>query len=201
MNDEIRKSRYHHGDLPAALIDAAVELIEEKGIAGLTLREVARRVGVTHAAPYRHFKDKSALVAAVAEEGFRRITDRIARDSASLPDCGRIYLEFAVAHPEHFRVMFGSAALRARTASLNEAYEQLMEQLRLAVRRAESSSIVAAGDIDARTRLLWAQWHGLASLVVSGHTSKPERELDDHFAMLLAGIGPPSTSPPSTSPP
>ena len=68
------KSNYHHGDLRQALIDGAIALIAEQDISSLSLREVARRVGVSHAAPYRHFADKEALLAAVAEEGFIRLT-------------------------------------------------------------------------------------------------------------------------------
>lgn len=185
-----QRTRYHHGNLPAALIEAAVELIEEQGLDGLTLREVARRVGVTHAAPYRHFKDKSALVAAVAEEGFRRIAGDVARTNASLHECGRMYLEFAVAHPAHFRVMFGAATLRGRTASLTEAYGQLMAELQGAVRRGQSASLIAPGDADRYARLLWAQWHGLASLAVSGHVSGALEQWDAHFALLRSGLGP-----------
>src|SRR5262245_40005842 len=72
-----KKGRYHHGDLRRALLEAALELIRAEGQAVLTLREVARRAGVTHAAPYRHFKNKEALLAAVAEEGFRDMTQRM----------------------------------------------------------------------------------------------------------------------------
>jgi len=65
-----KRGKYHHGDLRRALLDAALELVNELGPSGITLREAARRAGVTHAAPYRHFADKGALLAAVAEQGF-----------------------------------------------------------------------------------------------------------------------------------
>src|SRR2546429_977719 len=73
-----KKRPYHHGNLRQALIDAALELIEERGVPALTLREVARQVGVTHAAPQRHFADRAALVAAVAEQGFRGLAAHVA---------------------------------------------------------------------------------------------------------------------------
>src|SRR4051794_27635084 len=106
---------YHHGDLQRALVDAAVALLAEGGAAAVTLREVARRAGVTHAAPYRHFADKAALLAAVAEEGFRALHDAVARAGAEAPDdplarlaaSGQAYLRFAMSHPAHYRVMFG----------------------------------------------------------------------------------------------
>src|SRR5437899_12248125 len=95
-----KKRPYHHGNLRQALIDAALELIEERGVSALTLREVARRVGVTHAAPQRHFADRAALVAAVAEQGFRGLAAHVAagRRSARTPaqrrrTLGRGYVE------------------------------------------------------------------------------------------------------------
>ena len=108
------KPRYHHGDLRRALIDASLALIAEEGFSALTLREVARRAGVTHAAPYRHFADKEALLAAVAEEGFRAMAsdmrermDKETSPTERLLACGVAYVLFAVRHPSHFRVMFG----------------------------------------------------------------------------------------------
>src|SRR5437879_2813384 len=100
-----KKRPYHHGNLRQALVDAALELIEERGVSALTLREVARRVGVTHAAPQRHFADRAALVAAVAEEGFRGLGAHVAvvRASARTPAqrlraLGVAYVEYALAH-------------------------------------------------------------------------------------------------------
>src|SRR5437667_2422178 len=108
-----KKRPYHHGNLRQALIDAALELIEERGVSALTLREVARRVGVTHAAPQRQFADLAALVAAVAEQGFRGLPAHVAavRGSARTPAqrlraLGVAYVEYALAHPAHLRVIF-----------------------------------------------------------------------------------------------
>src|SRR5207244_11860231 len=107
-----KKRPYHHGNLRQALIDAALELIEERGVSALTLREVARQVGVTHAAPQRHFADRAALVAAVAEQGFRGLAAHVAsvRGSARTPAqrlraLGVAYVEYALAHTAHLRVM------------------------------------------------------------------------------------------------
>src|SRR5258708_6887496 len=108
-----RKKSYHHGDLRRALLDAALALLEKSGVEALTLREGARRVGVTAGAPYHHFADKEAIVASVAEEGFVELGEAMAaaRDAADpasrLGAMGRSYVRFAVAHPAHFRVMFG----------------------------------------------------------------------------------------------
>ena len=78
----VRKPRYHHGDLRQALLEASLALIAEEGFAALSLREVARRAGVTHAAPYRHFVDKEALLGPVAEQGFRALTGRMKEPKA-----------------------------------------------------------------------------------------------------------------------
>ncbi|MEZ4449104.1 MAG: TetR/AcrR family transcriptional regulator [Nannocystaceae bacterium] len=104
---------YHHGDLRAALLEAALEVLAERGLAGLSLRECARRADVSHAAPYRHFADKDALVAAIAELGFARLARAgiAAMEGAvgprdRLDAYGVAYVRFAVDHPELFRVMF-----------------------------------------------------------------------------------------------
>src|SRR5262249_12876624 len=106
---------YHHGDLRAALIRAGLAILAEEGVQALTLRAAARRAGVSHNAPYRHFADKEALLAAIAEEGFvdlaARVVEARAHDAASpraqLEESGWAYVQFALAHPDHLRVMFG----------------------------------------------------------------------------------------------
>src|SRR5205809_439421 len=108
------RASYHHGDLRRTLIDASLALVEEEGIGALSLREVARKAGVTHNAPYHHFPDRGALLAAIAEEGFGRLAQETAAARAAVPDdplarltaCGQAYVRFAIASPAHFRVMF-----------------------------------------------------------------------------------------------
>src|ERR1700686_452365 len=104
---------YHHGNLREALLQGAVRVIAESGPAAFTLREVARRTGVSHNAPYRHFRDKDALLAAVATEGFRKLTQAMRAAGAQpanaldkLKQSGLAYVHFAVRNPEHFTVMF-----------------------------------------------------------------------------------------------
>ena len=99
-----KRQSYHHGDLRQALIDAAVDLLSEAGMSHLSLRQVARRVGVSDAAPYRHFEAKDALLAVVAEEGFKAYTHYLQRAVASAIDnpiqqflgCGRAYVRYAL---------------------------------------------------------------------------------------------------------
>src|SRR5256712_12176672 len=110
-----RPKRYHHGDLPRALLDAALHIVETQGTAALTLRAAARSAGVSQAAPYRHFANKEAILAAVAEDGFRSLMAAMREASAAsgagplerLRAVGLGYATFATRHPSHFRVMFG----------------------------------------------------------------------------------------------
>ena len=99
---------YHHGDLRAALLAAAVEVIDESGPAALSLRDLARRVGVSHAAPAHHFGDKTGLLTALATEGFELLADALAqtRPPDDLVELGVGYVLFAVQHRAHFEVMF-----------------------------------------------------------------------------------------------
>ena len=110
-----RPRTYHHGDLPAALVKVATELVAERGLEGCTLREVARRVGVTHVATYRHYADRRALLAAVAEHGFHELRGRLegARRKAAASLAPRLrailaaYLRFCWDEPALAAVMFG----------------------------------------------------------------------------------------------
>ncbi|TPV92908.1 MAG: TetR/AcrR family transcriptional regulator [Myxococcales bacterium FL481] len=163
--------RYHHGDLRAALIDAALELIEDEGADGLSLRACARHAGVSHAAPYRHFADKEALLTAVAEEGFRAL--RSAGWAAMEPVAGRrerldaygvAYVRFAVENRELFMLMFsrkhrvdcGPQPVPVGVA----AFELLVDAVRPIVDREEDALETAVA--------AWTVPHGLAMLLLSG---------------------------------
>jgi AcrR family transcriptional regulator len=166
------KRRYHHGDLWRALVDAALALIAEGELGTFSLREVARRAGVTSAAPYHHFKDKTALLAAVAEEGFVALRGRLEAALASVPAAdvharfgalSRAYLEFARAHPAHYRVMFLPEIKSYQDdpsfrAAADATLEVLANQVRLAAPHASPQEAMV------RTVLIWSTGHGLASL-------------------------------------
>ena len=111
----MEKRAYHHGDLRQSLIEGAIALIHQAGIRDLSLRQVARQAGVSHNAPYRHFEDKEALLAAVAQQGFQSLRSALeaAKQAAPPPPPQRLavigvaYVEFALANPAYYRVMFG----------------------------------------------------------------------------------------------
>ena len=112
--DKKTNDSYHHGNLREALLKAATEILEEEGVTKLSLRGVARRAGVSQTAPYRHFKDKAALLAAVAAQGFRSLAQAMHESAAQhenpsdrLAEIGRSYVKFAVANDAVFRLMFG----------------------------------------------------------------------------------------------
>jgi AcrR family transcriptional regulator len=172
-----RKRAYHHGDLRRALLDQALALAAERGPEALTLREAARRAGVTEAAPYRHFRSKEALVAALAEEGFGALLARVRRALARAPGraaarlsaLGVAYLRFAQERPAHFRVMFGrDLATSHGFRGVGELAQACFGELIGEVSRAQRSGDVAGRDPRPAALALWAALHGLASLRADG---------------------------------
>lgn len=168
------KAAYHHGDLRRALLDAALALVAERRVAELSLREVARRAGVTYAAPYHHFADKSALLAAVACQGFEVLVSELERVAArrtslesELLGMAEAYVAFATAHPSHYRVMFlpdvkASPDAQALHAAADRAFGMLLER----VARARTGEPERTHRILATT--VWAALHGLSLLAIDG---------------------------------
>ncbi len=159
---------YHHGDLPAALIQAARALLAEDGTEALSLRAVARRAGVSAMAPYRHFPDKESLLAAVAAEGFRdfaaalEAADRSVPPDQALLEQGVAYVRFACAQPALFRLMFGPPRNGAHPAlKHDEAQAYGILSRRVAAETPEPLRL-------SRTLACWSVVHGLASLIIDG---------------------------------
>lgn len=160
------KKAYHHGDLRPALIAAAVALIEEVGIPELSLRECARRAGVSHAAPYRHFASKNELLWAIASEGFgmlaaagRRAMEGLTSPEARMDAYGVAYVRFAFEHPVHHRVMFTSALEPPEDAQRDDAFALLVET-------ASAGAPSVRPELAALAR--WALPHGLSMLILDG---------------------------------
>lgn len=167
-----RPASYHHGDLAAALVQAAIGLLEEDGSADLSLRAVARRAGVSPAAPYRHFADRDALVSSVDAVGYRELAERLSAASAaptSVDDLGDIavaYVRFALERSGLFRAMF---AERCDPASPEraEAVAVIHDYLASVVAAAVSTS-----DPEAAATAMWSLVHGLAFLHLGGKFSE-----------------------------
>jgi AcrR family transcriptional regulator len=167
------KPTYHHGDLRAALVLAGMELLEESGEAELSLRAVARRTGVSPAAPYRHYTDREALVSAIAAVGYRELAERLAtaHPSPSTPEqlasVAIAYVQFALERPALFRIMFGEPCDRdnaervAATAAVS-AYVRSIAQRTFP--QADSEALATA---------IWALVHGLAFLYLDGKLAAP----------------------------
>jgi AcrR family transcriptional regulator len=194
---------YHHGDLRRALIDASVRLIGESGPDGFTLREVARRAQVSHAAPYRHFRDKSDLLAAVAEQGFADLRLAVAGAVAQgrtpperLRRSGAAYVTFALEHTAHFRVMFGVELDPERHASARATAEAAFEDLVAVVAECQSAGVLAAGQTRKKARVAWSLVHGIAHLTIGRQLLLRTREDVARFVgsatdALVEGLGGP----------
>ncbi len=168
---------YQHGNLREALIQAGLKLLGEGGVAGLSLRAAAQLAGVSHAAPYRHFRDKSSLLAAIAETGFRRLNERMleekARAASDLPDqlraIGVGYVQFAIENPGYLRMMFGNIACADPEAvALREAASAAFMTLRDLVAKGVETGAFKAGDVDEIALAAWSGVHGLSMLAIDG---------------------------------
>ncbi len=177
-------------------MDAALRLVETQGAEALTLRAAARKAGVSQAAPYRHFADKQALLAAVAEEGFRALTLAMRRASAphAADPLGRFraqglaYVEFATTHAAHYRVMFGRVlADKSAYPSLQAASGETFGLLVEAIRDCQRAGQVRPGDPEELALAAWSATHGLSSLVVDGQLSG-ERSLETLTQAVVANI-------------
>jgi len=180
---------YHHGNLRRALLDAALVLFVERGAFDFTLRELARKAGVTHNAPYRHFAGKAELLTALREDGFAMLAEacrsRLGEESdprIRVRLLGEAYVRFAIEHPHHFRLMLHNP-LGGAADSKGEAFAMLRETLA----DAQKSGVVR-DDLSARELALgaWSLVHGLASLLVEGNVPSDEARLRRYVRLLDA---------------
>jgi AcrR family transcriptional regulator len=195
---------YHHGNLREALIEAARKLIAEKGPAGFTFADAARSAGVSAAAPYRHFRDREALLADVARQGFERFAAMLTAGWANgKPDAvtafhniGRAYLAFARAEPAYYAAMFESGLPPDANAELRAAGDRAFAVLRTA-----ADALVALMPAGRRPPALmmslhvWAMAHGIASLFGRGDRGRrslpmtAEELLESQMLIYLQGLG------------
>lgn len=172
------RSTYHHGELRAALVAAGLAILQESGDpASLSLREAARRAGVSAMAPYRHFPDKDALLAAIATVGFERMrealseADRAPEPMEALIGQGVAYVAFARANAALFRLMF-STGPSARPGALAEA-----SGAAYAVMSERVASLVPPGEVADRALQCWATAHGIAALGIDGQLGPSATDL------------------------
>jgi len=171
------RDQYHHGDLRRALLQAAVRTIQKHGFAALTLRAVGDEVGVSRSALYRHFADKSALLTAVATEGFRMLCaallaawDGGGRGRAGMEAMGEAYVSFAIENPWHYRVMFGGGfELDAGDPELRQAGTAAFGALLDALVEQQGQGLVRRDDPQTQANFVWAVVHGVAMLAIDGN--------------------------------
>ena len=196
----VAKKAYHHGELRESLLSAAEALLEQDGPAGLYLRKVGRQLGVTPGAPYRHFEDKDALLAALATEGFGQLRAAILANQEGAPDgqerlrrAGLGYLEFASTHPELFRLMFGWMPTRD-VPELCEAGDAAFAAFESILETCDEEGLLSLSVREAGL-LTWSAVHGAAFLAIDGRlqlgepTPNAECVLNLLHASLWSGIG------------
>jgi AcrR family transcriptional regulator len=147
--------------LRQAILREAGEILEKEGLSALSLREVARRAGVSHNAPYRHFPDRETLLGALAAQGFELLEDALQRRPRR--EMGEAYVEFALAHPQRFRLMYGGAVKLAQRD--RRAYEGLIKAF-----------ADLGDDAPHAAAAAWALVHGLSHLLLDGHFEGGERK-------------------------
>jgi AcrR family transcriptional regulator len=171
------KRAYHHGDLRNSLLAAAEPLLAQKGVTGLSLREVAKAAGVSHAAPYRHFHDKTALIEALAAEGFHRLREGCkqaeirypSNPARQLADAGMAYLFFAIEKPAIIHLMFGGVlSLDDCSVELKQAADAAFESLVHIVSNGQKAGIYQKANVVDLTLTAWSTVYGLSLMITAG---------------------------------
>lgn len=193
---------YHHGDLRRAMLDSALDLLTEQGEAALSLREIARSAGVSHAAPYRHFPDRDALLAALNDEGFAALLRELEAAAESLSAAAprkrllavaEAYVGFALTQPARYRLMFGGP--RRVSGDPVNVPGATFDYVAGLVSACQARGQLRRGDPARLTTMVWSMLHGIASLVLEGRLDEktprdPTRLARDAIDAFLRGMAP-----------
>lgn len=176
----MERSRYHHGDLRAAILTEAARLVAERGADRVSLRELARAVGVSHAAPAHHFTDRKGLFTALAAQGFRLLAQALglamgAADS-QFSYAALAYVQFALDHPGHYQVMFDRSLLESADAELAAAEGAAAEELSRGVATLRDAN--ACEDPAAARLAAWSLVHGFSTLWLNDAVNPQVKVLD-----------------------
>jgi AcrR family transcriptional regulator len=191
------EKNYHHGDLKNALIQAGIKILAEEGMDELSLRKVARLAGVSHSAPYAHFADKQALIAAISTDGFRKIHERIVQVMEKYPDdplrqlieTGWAYVQFGFEEPDHFKLTFSSSVEReSEYPDLVDATVHTFNEFRQLILRCQKAGFIEAGDPDLMAITLWGMVHGFVNLIQGGMISHTVTDRYSRRKMLIISM-------------
>ncbi|TIL38900.1 MAG: TetR/AcrR family transcriptional regulator [Mesorhizobium sp.] len=195
---------YHHGDLRRAVIETALDMLREEKGWQFTLREVARRAGVSHAAPYKHFPDKAALLAEIAMIGFDRLRESLSAAKSEAPKTlrdeitpiARAYVAFGTDNPALYRLMFSAEEGKAVGMHLNERALAVFDVLLEILRRGQAAGSSRKRPIEGQAAAGWGLIHGMTMLAIDG-LLVPEKvgpaPLDAALSTLLEGLANPAT--------
>jgi len=188
---------YHHGDLKNALIQAGIKILAEEGLKGFSLRKVAREAGVTHSAPYAHFADKEALIAAISTDGYHKIFRRFLAIQATYPDdilhqlieTAWAYVSFGIEEPEHFKITFSASVERERAyPDLVEMAGKTFNELKQLVLRCQQSGLIQSSDADLVALTLWSLVHGFVNLIHENMISHTVTDLYTMRSMMILSL-------------
>jgi len=175
-----RKNQYHHGDLKNALIQAGIEILSREGVNALSLRKVARKAGVSHAAPYAHFADKQALVAAISTEGYKEIYEKVydavqrhqGEPLRQLVEAAWAYVEFALTDPDHFKITLSGVVEKEKDyPAFVEIAQKSFNLVVELVAAGQRAGILREGPPDLVAVSVWGLVHGFALLVLEDQIS------------------------------
>jgi len=193
----MRKKPYHHGDLKNSLIEAGKRILAKEGVNGLSLRKVARQAGVSHSAPYAHFTDKQALIAAISTDGFQLLYEKLAETiqryhddpHRQLIESAWTYIQFAVDEPDTFKIMFSEVLEREKDypafVDVSQRTFKLVEQI---VASCQEGGILRTGAADVMAVVVWGLVHGIISLVTMGQVPHTILDRYDLRHMLILGM-------------
>jgi AcrR family transcriptional regulator len=165
---------YHHGDLKNTLIQVGIKMLAEEGIEGFSLRKVAREAGVTHSAPYAHFADKQAMIAAISTDGYRKVYERINAVVEQFPneplrqfiETAWAYVSFGFDEPDHFKITFSGSVEREREyPALVEMTSKTFDTLRQLIIRCQKADLIDNGEPDLAAVTVWGFVHGFVHLI------------------------------------
>lgn len=195
---------YHHGNLKSALIEAGLKILKNEGAHKLSLREIAKVAGVTHMAPYRHFENKEALLADIAENGFKLLKENIEQNieeynenpRQQLIEISKTYVRIAIENPEYFNVMFGGfISEQSKYENLEKISAQTFDRFIYVIKEGQKSGMIRDDEPKQIAVTLWSMLHGIANLLINEsliflniNSEKYEDYLDKMINLFISGI-------------